>query len=143
MQHVAIMRRSWGLTERIASGQKTIESRWSNRRVAPWDRIRAGETVYFKDSGQPIRLRATVAAVDQFKDLTPTKVRALLERYGAAGGLIAAELPTYYERFKTKRYAIFIFLRDVCLVEPFHITKRGFGAQSAWLAVDSIDRLRV
>ena len=28
MQHVAIMKKSWGLTDKILSGQKKIESRW-------------------------------------------------------------------------------------------------------------------
>lgn len=28
MEHVAIMRKSWGLTDKILSGQKKIESRW-------------------------------------------------------------------------------------------------------------------
>lgn len=28
MEHVAIMKKSWGLTRKILSGEKTIESRW-------------------------------------------------------------------------------------------------------------------
>jgi len=28
MEHVAIMRKAWGLTDKILSGQKKIESRW-------------------------------------------------------------------------------------------------------------------
>ena len=69
MDHVAIVRKSWKLTDKILSGQKTIESRWYASRRAPWNRIRAGETVYFKNSGEPVTIKADVEKVLQFDNL--------------------------------------------------------------------------
>lgn len=51
MHHIAIMNGPWNLIPKILSGEKTIESRWYRTRRAPWGGIRAGDTVYFKDSG--------------------------------------------------------------------------------------------
>lgn len=66
MDHVAIMRKSWGLTQKILTGEKKIESRWYNVRYAPWDKIEKGDMVYFKDSGTPVTLRTRVQKVLQF-----------------------------------------------------------------------------
>ena len=74
MEHVAIMRKSWGLTQKILSGKKKIESRWYKVKYAPWDRIKFGEIVYFKDSGEPVTIKTEVEKVIQFSDLTPIGV---------------------------------------------------------------------
>lgn len=142
MHHLAIMRKSWGLTQKIASGQKTIESRWYLNRSAPWDKIHTGDIVYFKDSGEPVTLQATVSKVLQFEGLTPAKVRQLLHEYGSQDGLTPDNIPHYYELFKKKRYCLLIFLQDVKPVEPFHIDKTGFGAMAAWITVSSVKHLR-
>src|SRR3989338_11329211 len=86
MEHVAIMRKSWKLTEKILTGQKKIESRWYYNKSAPWDKIRAGETIYFKDSGEPVTIKAEVDKVLQFSDMTPEIVKKILGDYGGAEG---------------------------------------------------------
>lgn len=143
MEHVAFMRKSWGLTEKIASGQKTIESRWYKNRIAPWNQIVVGETVYFKDSGGPVCLRAAVSEVLQFPDLAPDRVWQLLELYGLSLGISRVDRDLYYERFKDKRYCVLMRLQGAEMIEPFAINKNGFGSGSAWLTVDSVERLRV
>ena len=77
MDHVAIMKKSWGLTEKILSGEKKIESRWYMIRCAPWDRIKGTDTVYFKNSGEPITIKALVTKVLQFSDLNQKKVKEI------------------------------------------------------------------
>jgi hypothetical protein len=143
MDHVAVMRRSWGLTEKIVTGEKRIESRWYGTRYPPWDRIRPGETVYFKDSGGPVSVAAEVEKVLQISDLTRSRVRQVLDEYGAADGIQRDRTGYFYEQFKDKRYCLLIFLRNPRKVAPFGIDKRGFGMMAAWLCVDDIDRIRV
>jgi ASC-1-like (ASCH) protein len=138
MQHIAIMRKSRGLTSKILSGQKTIESRWYKNRYAPWDKIEAGETIYFKDSSEPIKLKATVRKVLQWDNLTPAKVDDILKTYGSMDGLAEADLPAYYNLFKDKHYCLLIFLCDVQTVKPFYISKAGYGAMAAWISVESV-----
>lgn len=143
MDHVAIMRRSWGLLPKIASGKKIIESRWYQSRRTPWDKITAGDTVYFKNSGEPVTLKSSVLKVFQFDNLTPAKVQNILKEYGKDDGIKKEDIEKFYELFKNKRYCILIFLKDSNFIPPFNISKSGFGAMSAWLTVDNISKVMI
>ena len=95
MEHLAIMRKSWGLLSKILSGEKTIESRWYKNKYAPWGKIQKGDTVYFKNTGEPVSVRAEVFDVLQFSNLTSNKVNEILGEYGSRDGLPREELPKY------------------------------------------------
>lgn len=140
--HVAIMKKSWGLTQKILTGQKKIESRWYKARYPPWGKIKTGDIVYFKDSGAPITIKAEVDRVLQFDNLTPNKIKEILDGYGEHDGLEASDLPRYFELFKDKKYCMLIFLRNVQKTMPFEIDKTGFGTMAAWLTMPSIDAIR-
>ena len=100
--------------------------------------IKPGEIVYFKDSGEPITIKAEVEKVIQFSDLDPKKVKEIILTYGQADGLGIHEITKYFNRFKDKRYCILIFLKNPQKIEPFDIDKSGFGARSAWISIDHI-----
>jgi ASC-1-like (ASCH) protein len=137
MEHVAIMRPDWGFIEKILTGQKSIESRWYKRKYPPWERIQAGERVYFKNAGAPVIAQAEVEKVLYFSDLTPQSVQKILSTYGEEDGITAEHLPAFYERFKDKNYCMLIYLKNARRIPPFEIDKRGFGSQAAWLCVES------
>ena len=142
MEHLAIMKKSWGLTDKILSGQKKIESRWYLTKRKPWDSIKRGETVYFKDSGGPVRIRAEAGRVMQFADLTPQKVKEILDEYGRDDGIGEEKIPEFFERFKDKKYCILIFLKNPQEIKPFEIDKTGFGMMSAWITIDNISKIK-
>jgi ASC-1-like (ASCH) protein len=142
MDHIAIMRKSWGLLPKILSGEKTIESRWYKNKYAPWDRIKKGDIVYFKNSGEPIIVKASVSDVFQFSNLNSTKVKEILNKYGAKDGLSKDELDKYYEMFKDKKYCLLIFLDNPQEIKPFDIDKTGFGAMAAWISVKNINTIK-
>jgi ASC-1-like (ASCH) protein len=142
MQHLAIMKKSWGLLEKILKGQKKIESRWYSLKCQPWNNIKTGETVYFKDSGEPVSLKVSVAKVLSFENLTSKKVKAILAKYGQADGLDKKEIPEFYKRFKDKKYCLLIFLKDPQKIKPFNINKAGFGMMAAWLTVNNISQIK-
>ncbi len=141
MDHIAIMNKSWKLIDKILSGEKKIESRWYMAKHAPWDRIKEGETVYFRDAGCAVTAKATVAKVEQYSDLTESKIRALVDRYGGSGGL-AFSSKSLFDWARKKRYCILIFLKDAKAVTPFDIDKTGFGNACAWMCVESIDKVK-
>ncbi|OHA93183.1 MAG: hypothetical protein A3H52_03085 [Candidatus Zambryskibacteria bacterium RIFCSPLOWO2_02_FULL_39_26] len=143
MEHVAIMRKSWRLTQKILSGQKKIESRWYSVKYRPWDCIKKGETIYFKDSGEPVKIRTKVRKVIQLSDLTPKKVRKLLNKYGKNDGLEKEKIVEFFERFKDKKYCILIFLKNPQKIKPFDLDKTGFGAMSAWLTIDDVSKIKI
>ena len=142
MDHLAIMKKSWKLTQKIVSGQKTIESRWYKFKREPWDKIKAGDIVYFKDSGEPVTVRAEVEKVMQFSDLNPEKVEEILHEYGGSDGICIEDIPKFIERFKDKRYCILVFLKNPKRIEPFQIEKKGFGIMAAWICVSDIESIR-
>src|SRR5574342_351784 len=127
MDHVAIMKKEWKLTEKILSGEKKIESRWYSNKSAPWNKINSGETVFFKDSGQPVTVKAEVEKVLQFNGLTPARVKEILDEYGGVDGINVSDVNKFYERFKDKRYCMLVFLKNPQKIEPFNISKKGFG----------------
>ncbi len=143
MEHVAIMRKSWGLTKKILSGHKTIESRWYTTKRQPWGCINEGETVYFKDSGNPVALKATVAKVERYDGLTKQKVRALLDRMHNEDGIETEKIDYYAEMFRNKKYCMLIHLKDPQRVAPFNIKKKGFGMMAAWISIDKIDSIMI
>ena len=103
MEHVAIMRKSWGLTEKILTGRKKIESRWYKVKYPPWNVIKSGDVVYFKDSGEPVTIKTEVGKVIQFSNLTHQKVKDILDKYGKADGLGIDDIPKFFEMFKNKK----------------------------------------
>ena len=143
MDHIAIMRKSWGLLPRILSGEKTVESRFYKNRSAPWNKIQKGEIVYFKNSGEAVTLKAKVKDVMQFEDLDEEKIYKLRKRYRKEIGISREELDGFKEFFIGKKYGILIFLTYVRKIEPFNIDKRGFGSNAAWLCVQNVDTIRL
>ncbi len=143
MEHLAIMKKSWGLTQKILNGQKKIESRWYSAKYKPWNGIKRGETIYFKDSGEPVKLKAEVCKVIQFADLTPSRIKKILNEYGNDDGLEKEKIHDFLNRFKNKKYCVLIFLKNPKKVRSFKINKTGFGTMSAWITVDSIPKIRV
>ena len=143
MIHIAIMKKSWGLTDKILVGRKKIESRWYATKCRPWDAIGEGETIYFKDSGGPVRVQAEVSQVRQFTNLTPSRVREILDEYGRDLGLEQESIPEFAAGFSGKKYCLLIFLKNAVGIQPFDIDKTGFGAMSAWITVDCISRIRI
>ncbi|PIZ77141.1 MAG: hypothetical protein COY04_00495 [Parcubacteria group bacterium CG_4_10_14_0_2_um_filter_7_35_8] len=103
MDHIAIMRNFWGLTDKILNGRKEIESRWYSIKYKPWDCIKEGEVIYFKDSDEPVKLKAEVNKVIQFADLTPNRMKEILDEYGDDDGLEKEKIPEFFEKFKDNK----------------------------------------
>ena len=141
MEHIAIMKKSWNLVPKILSGKKKIESRWYKNKSLPWDKINPGENVYFKDSGEPVTLKAEVEKVLQFSSLSPEKVREILEKYAKEDG-IEENKDDFFKLFKNKNYCILIFLKNPKAIEHFKINKKGFGLMSAWLTLENVEKLK-
>ncbi len=123
MHHVAIMKKSWNLIPKIVSGKKTIESRWYRTRRAPWDGAKAGDTVFFKNAGEPITAKARISKVLQFELKRDADAIEIVHRYGKKICLRNTD-PVTWE--KMPRYCILLFLEYSQEVKPFQIIKKGF-----------------
>lgn len=141
MDHIAIMKKSWKLTDKILTGEKTIESRWYKTRRAPWNLIKTGDRIYFKDSGEPVKIQAEVEKVIQFTDLTPSKVRQIINEYGKEDGI--EDKGFFFNRFKDKKYCMLIFLENPKKIMPFDINKKGYGMMCAWISLGNINKIKL
>jgi len=136
------MRKSWGLLPKILTGEKTIESRWYKNKCSPWGKIKRGDVVYFKNSGEPVTIKAEVSKIIQYLDLTSAKVRWTLQKYGTKDGLGIDEIDKYYQRFKDRKYCLLVFLKNPQKIKPFEIDKTDYGNMAAWIAIDDVNKLR-
>lgn len=138
MDHVAILNKKMASVADILSGTKTIESRWYKNKINPWNNIKIGDKVFFKQTGDNVTAVATVAKVIQIDSLNEAKFKEIIDKYNDK--ILLRD--TSYHFYKDKRYAILIFLKNPHAVKPFRIDKRGFGSSCAWLCVDNINKIK-
>lgn len=143
MDHIAIMKKSWKLIPRILEGTKIAESRWYKTRARPWDRIRPGDNLYFKDSGEPVTVKTRVTKVLQYEISNNDEALEIMKKHAEKDlGLevVPKEISDYVA---DKRYAIFVFFDSVEKIKPFKIDKTGFGNMSAWIRVRDVDEIKI
>lgn len=137
MDHVAIMKKSWGLIPKVLNGEKTIESRWYQTKRAPWNKIKKGEMIYFKNSGEAITAKAEVSEVMEFEITEAQQVAELLNKYAKVIGI--SDDPNQWE--VRPRYCVLMRLVSPQAIEPFQIDKTGYGNAAAWLCVEDINKI--
>lgn len=142
MTHIAIMQKSWKLIPQILNGKKTVESRWYKNKVAPWGKIKTGDTVYFKNTGEKVSAKAQISTVEQFENIDEVKRLEILRKYALAD-LGSNEISQAVNDYTlNKNYCLIIHLKNPQTVKPFAISKKGFGAMSAWICVEDIEQVK-
>lgn len=113
--HLAVVRPEY--LDLIVSGRKTIESRLTRTRREPFGRVRAGDRVYFKAVGGPVRCVAVARRVMYVEGLSPGRVEALRARFNRR----VLGTRAYWSGRRQARYATLVWLGDVRPVaEPWH-----------------------
>lgn len=120
MKHLAIFKGEGA--EKILSGKKTIESRFSNRKNPPYGVISAGDLVYIKPSGKDIIGQFRVKKVIFFDGLEVGDVGEIKEKYGKA---LAVD-EEYWKGKEKASYGTLIFIGEVdpFLTAPIKIPKK-------------------
>jgi ASC-1-like (ASCH) protein len=150
MDHVAILQKAKvstgeNLLRDILEGTKIIESRWYVNKVSPWDKIKSGDIVYFKEAGCPVTARADVNKVIQYENLDQKTIVDIINKYGKdiAPHTTLKDFLEWGREQTKKRFCILVFIENVKKIEPFDVDKKGYGISSAWMAVGDISRVRV
>ncbi len=138
MDHLAILDKKRKLLQKIICGKKTIESRWYKFKKTPYQQIAAGDTIYFKDSGEPVSVKAKVSNALFFDQLDESKIRQIITQYGERIGISLSST----ERLIGKNFCTLIFLENVELIPPFGINKKGYGMMAAWITVENIEKIK-
>ena len=135
------MKKNIGSIEDILSGEKGIESRWMKRRISPYNKVKEGDNIYFKYStDKEIITVAKVSSVIQF-ELNQKKIKEIIENYGGRRKINLRNKNPLDLYYSDKKYCVLVLLGDAKRVEPFKISRKGYG--TAWFCVENIDSLRV
>lgn len=125
MEHIAILSHR-SVLEKILSGQKTIESRFSRLKSLPYGQVQSQDIVYFKLSGGLILGKAVIAKVEEHDNLTPARITELARRYEKE--LAISE--DFLARKLESKYASLLFLEQVEECEPWQYKQDG---RAGWI----------
>ena len=134
--HLAILSPGW--IERILEGSKTVESRFTKVRCAPFGKVHAGDIVYLKESGGRVKGMFTVAKVETFENLTTGQICDLFykEYREQIFSSLSALMQRPPDKWLSAKHATLIHISDpVKFDEPgFPFPKRD---QRAWVVLES------
>jgi hypothetical protein len=111
----------------ILEGTKTVESRFSLTRRAPFGKVEPGDVVLIKKSGGPIVAACRVAQA-WFYDLDPSSWEDVR---GFAQPLCAQD-PLFWSSRAKAKYATLLRIEDVRLLTPVTISKKD---RRGWLVL--------
>ncbi|HAI14815.1 MAG TPA: hypothetical protein DCM28_24120 [Phycisphaerales bacterium] len=131
-EHIAILQHQY--MNMILSGAKTIESRLTSNSLAPYQQIKAGQRIYFKQSSGPFRATAIAKSIDFYDQLNPRKLQQLYDQYNTA----VCGTHDYWFVTKAKaRFATFVTLNDVLPTSIGPPMKPSQGL--AWFVIKPVD----
>lgn len=119
-KHLAIFKK--GVGEDILNGVKTIETRFSKMKIAPFGVISMGDLVYIKPTGKDIIGEFRVKKVVFIDGLEIKDIKEIKETKGEQ---IAAD-DNYWERKSGSKYVTLIYIGQVTpfITAPLKITKK-------------------
>ena len=132
--HLGVFTPGW--IELILDELKTIESRFTKTRCAPFNKVRKGDVVYMKESGGHILGLATVAKVETFEDLTLEKKQQLFKKHHKAifYNIWVQSSDDLPEKWRTAKHATLIHLTDPVPFQPPVAFKKD--DRRAWVVLD-------
>lgn len=133
-KHLAIFTPS--VLDQILNGRKTIESRFSQKRMDPYGKIEVGDIVYCKPTGGEISAQFRVTKVIYIEGLTKNDLELIRKEYGEKISLGSKEIDDKF--FKDKETAnfgtlIFFDTLEKFIVSPVKIEKRD---KRAWVVLE-------
>ena len=130
--HLAILAHGW--IDLILDGKKTIESRFTKVRCAPFGKVHVGDIVYLKESAGLVKGMFRVAKVETFEGLERSDVSSLYEKYGKAIFYQAYTAFFPPEKWLDSKHATLLHIADPVRFEtPLSIKKRD---RRAWVVLE-------
>ena len=123
--------------QRILNGQKTVETRFSKAKIAPFAQIGIGDTVFIKPSGQDIIGQFKVAKVIFYQGLDQTDWQYIKATYGQKLSLgTNQENEKYFNSHSNAIYGSIIFITRVeqFITSPIKFTKKDLRG---WVVLEN------
>ena len=129
-KHLVILAKKYfntkSIYQLILQGEKTIESRWSMNRIAPYGKVKAGDLLLLKEMGKPVTATAIAKKVE-FYELTPQIVDDIRIKFGKQ---IGTDKESDWQTTLNKKFGTLIWLSNVKKIEPIQV-QRSNG--SGWI----------
>lgn len=117
----------------ILEGKKTVESRFSKPKIAPYERAKKGDIILLKATGGPI------VGVCQISDVSFYELDSgvLLEIQREFTAMLCAEDPEFWKQRESAVYASLIRLKAVREIRPMKFYKTD---RRGWIVIDDMIR---
>lgn len=110
-KHLAIMKRP--VIEAILNGEKTIETRFSQHKIAPFGKVSVGETIYMKPPGEDIIGQFKVKKVIFYEGLSPEDLDKIFADFGKQIGIGDKKTDeNYHQEKRNSSYGTLIFISE-------------------------------
>lgn len=129
--HLAILTQPY--LDKIISKDKTIESRFSKPRIAPFQRVQKGDVIFLKQAAGPLLAITLVSEVRFFGPLEEGEIENIFEEY--RDGLALEQ--DFTETKLDSKYGTLIFLSSVTAIQPIPVAKTD---RRAWIVLSSEPR---
>lgn len=119
MKHLAVFVGDY--IEKILSGEKTMEGRFSLEKIPPYLTVKKGDEIYLKESGGLVLGRVFVDNVLYYENLSPETIGKIRKEYNQE--LCASD--DFWQAKANAKYASLIFLKKPeRFLAPLKIYKR-------------------
>ncbi|EKD91152.1 MAG: hypothetical protein ACD_30C00041G0012 [uncultured bacterium] len=125
MKHIAILSNS--AIKQVFSGKKTIETRFSQKRISPFGTVSIGDIVYLKPPGEDIVGQFVVKKVIYIEGLEASDWDNIKKVYGKKLSLGSLEEDDkFFKIHQNAKYATIIFISNVeqFITSPIKFTKK-------------------
>ena len=120
--HLVILKKPY--LEAILAGRKQIESRFTRTKRAHFGRVLPGDKLFLKESSGSVCAVASVAAVKNFRNLTPRQIIELKEKYNRQ----ICGSNEYWQSKADCNFGLLVWLKDIQPMEPVRIRKKDWRA---------------
>jgi hypothetical protein len=127
--HLAVLKEPY--LEFILRGEKTVESRFSNRRCAPYKRVAKGDVLILKQQSGPVLGLCRVAHA-WFYELDPESWQIIRKDFTAA---LRAEDPDFWRDREAASFATLMSIDNVHSLPPLGCGKRD---RRGWVVIRKV-----
>lgn len=125
--HLAVMRAPY--LQLLLNGDKTIESRFSVNRIAPFEDVSTGDVLALKQQSGPV-VGLCVVEHAAFYELDPPTWRLLRDQFARS---LCAEDDDFWAAREHARYATLMTVVHAHWIDPVRVKKRD---RRGWVALD-------
>jgi len=120
--HLVILKKPY--LEAVVDGRKSIESRFTKTKRAPFGQISVGDKLLLKLSSGPVCARAVVGDFETFENLNPEKIDEIKRKYNHH--ILGTD--EYWESRADCRFGVLVWLKDIKTIKARKINKKDWRA---------------